>query len=287
MISIDIQGGLGNQLFMIFATLAYGIQHNVQVIFPYHTGSNNRGTYWDTLFDHLNIFTTRKPENSVDLQTFQRYPEPGFSYHSLPNFGEQNISLFGYFQSPKYFEPFQQTIYQLIHLSDKKEEIRKCHKGLFDTPTVCIHFRMGDYKQKRYYHPVMNYEYFEGALTHIMDNTNTQKVLYLCEQEDNEYVGRQILRMKSKYPGLEFVKVDDSLPDYEQLLIMSCCNHNIMSNSSFSRWGAYMNENVNKLVVYPSVWFGEYFEHSHDCKDMMDPNWVKIEARPIPWQEPL
>lgn len=287
MISIDIQGGLGNQLFMIFATLAYGIQNNIKVIFPYHTGSHNRGTYWDTLFDHLNIFTTRTPENSVDLQRFQRYAEPQFSYNPIPFFGEQNISLFGYFQSPKYFEPIQQIIFQLIHLSDKKNEIRESHKGLFDKPVVSIHFRMGDYKQKRYYHPIMNYEYFEGALTYIMEHTDTQKVLYLCEQEDNEYVGSQILRLNAKYPQLEFVKVDDSLPDYEQLLIMSCCHHNIISNSSFSWWGAYMNEEPNKMVVYPSIWFGEYFEHSHDYKDMMVPTWTKIEASPIPWQQPL
>jgi hypothetical protein len=133
----------------------------------------------------------------------------------------------------------------------------------------------------------MNYEYFEGALTYIMERTDTERVLYFCEKEDNEYVQKQMVRLKNKYQQLEFVKVDDSVPDYQQLLMISCCNHNIMSNSTFSWWGAYMNENPNKLVMYPSVWFGEYFEHSHDYKDMMDSSWVKIEANPIHWQQPL
>jgi hypothetical protein len=146
---------------------------------------------------------------------------------------------------------------------------------------------MGDYKQKRYYHPIMNYDYFETSLQHVLENGQVERVLYLCEQEDNEYVANQIKRLQEKYPQLEFTKVDDAIPDYDQLLIMACCNHNIMSNSTFSWWGAYLNENPHKIVTYPSVWFGEYFEHQHDYKDIMDATWQMIEAQPIPWQQPL
>ena len=288
MISIDIQGGLGNQLFMVFATLAYGIQNNVKVVFPYHKGSLNRGTYWDTLLSNIAMFTTLNPENQIDISSFKKYMEPTFSYHPLPNFGDDNVSLLGYFQSPRYFEEFQSIIFQLINLSLKKDEIKTKYCFLFDKKSVSMHFRMGDYKQKRYYHPIMNYEYFEGSLSHIVENKpDVERILYLCEQEDNEYVGKQIKRLHEKYPSLQFTKVDDSLPDYDQLLIMSCCDHNIMSNSTFSWWGAYMNENTDKLVCYPSVWFGEYFEHTHDYKDMMAPLWQKIDANPIHWEKPL
>jgi hypothetical protein len=173
MISIDIQGGLGNQLFMIFATFAYSIQHNVKVVFPFHNGSNNRGTYWDSLFSDLTIFTTKNPNNNVDVSSFNRFNESTFTYQPLPYFGDQNISLFGYFQSHKYFEQYKTTIYKLMHLSDRKQAIKEKHSQLFNKKTLSIHFRMGDYKQKRYYHPIMNYEYFESALTHVM---NSQEV---------------------------------------------------------------------------------------------------------------
>jgi len=283
MISIDIKGGLGNQLFMIFATLSYGIQHNVKIAFPNHKGTPNRGTYWDTLFDRLHIFT--QWNDSID--TFHRYSEPTFSYSPIPDFGNQNTFLIGYFQNPKYFESHRNEIYQLIHLYDKKRDIIERHRSLFDKKTVSIHFRMGDYKQKRYYHPIMNYGYFETSLQHVLENGQVERVLYLCEQEDNDYVGNQIKRLQEKYPQLEFTKVDDAIPDYDQLLIMACCNHNIMSNSTFSWWGAYLNKNPHKIVTYPSVWFGEYFEHQHDYKDIMDATWQMIEAQPIPWQQPL
>ena len=346
MISIDLMGGLGNQLFMLFATFAYGIQHNQKVVLPIHNGTPNRGTYWENLFSHLTMFTTMHPENQYNIHEFTQYKEPCFSYRPLPDFGHQNTLLYGYYQSPKYFEPHQKTIFQLMHLSDQIKGIRIKYSALISSneplhpseskdslhpseskdsfnqseskdslhpseskdsfnqseskdslhpseskdslQIVSMHFRLGDYKFKRYYHPIMNYEYFEEALRYTLEKRqNIKRVLYLCEKNDNDYVGRQIAKLQATFPHLEYVKVPDNVPDYDQLLIMACCQHNIMSNSTFSWWGAYMNEHSNKLVCYPSVWFGQYFEHTHDSKDMMPEDWVQIEANPIHYKQPL
>jgi hypothetical protein len=86
---------------------------------------------------------------------------------------------------------------------------------------------------------------------------------------------------------MDFVKVNSFIPDYEQMLIMACCDHNIISNSSFSWWGAYWNENPNKTVCYPSVWFGQYFEHTNNTSDMMHEEWHEIEANPKYYKDPL
>ena len=94
MISINVMGGLGNQLFMIFATLAYGIQHNVKVVFPEQNCyyDPNRPTYWDTFLPELKIFTTENPENQVSEEqrkAFVTYGEQGFGYRPFPDFGSQ------------------------------------------------------------------------------------------------------------------------------------------------------------------------------------------------------
>lgn len=297
MISINVMGGLGNQLFMIFATLAYGIQHNVKVVFPRNNCcyDPNRPTYWDTFLPELKMFTTENPENQVSEEQREAlviYKEQDFGYRPFPDFGSQDICLLGYFQSPHYFAQVQSTIYQLINLSGKKRDIQNKYPHYFagDKPIVSMHFRMGDYKSKRYYHPVMNFEYFEGALAHIVTNISSSvdlRVLYFCEREDNDFVGGHIRRLQSLHPTVEFQKVDDQIPDYEQLMIMSCCSHNIMANSTFSWWGAYLNDNPGKIVCYPSVWFGEYYEHTHNFNDMMLSEWAKITAKPVPWNEPL
>jgi hypothetical protein len=288
MISINIQGGLGNQLFMVFATFAYSIQYNSRVIFPYHQGDRKRVTYWDNFFNAIDKYTTRHPDNQIEVNSFENFNEPTFMYRALPDFGDKHILLQGYYQSHKYFEAYKNEIYQIIELPDKKQNICNTHSQLFDKPNACIHFRLGDYKYVRYYHPVMNYEYYEAAIAHVFEKKpEIQRILYLCEKEDNEYVESQIKKLEAKFPSLEFVKVDDSLPDYDQLLIMSCCDHNIMANSTFSWWGAYLNDNPDKIVCYPSVWFGQYYEHTHDFSNMMADDWVKIVSSPVHYKTPL
>lgn len=294
MISIEIIGGLGNQLFMIFATLAYGIQHNVKVVFPndncYH--EKTRPAYWNTFLPELKLFTTENPDNVSEQQraSFAIYREQSFYFQPFPDFGDQNVCLSGYFQSPLYFAECQSTIYKIIRLSDKKRDIKNRHSPYFteNKPTISIHFRMGDYKTKQLHHPIMNYEYFERALHHIVtkdSSVNEGRVLYFCEQEDNAFVTAHIHRLQANHPAIEFQKVDDQIPDYDQLLIMSCCSHNIMANSTFSWWGAYLNENPRKIVCYPSIWFGPGYTHNHF--GMMPLEWVKIEANLVPWSKPL
>lgn len=295
MISIRVQGGLGNQLFMIFATVAYGMKHNLQTVFEYYYNIAARHTYWETFLDGFKMFTTANPENKLtndDISRFTVYMEPGFLYKQLPDFGGNNIYIIGYLQSFRYFESYKSQLYSIMQLNDKKEAVLKKYSQYFDNnkTLISIHFRMGDYKEKRYYHPIMNYEYFESSLDYIMTTRREEKevrVLYFCEQEDNEYVQSKIALMNIKYPTLEFMKVDDTIEDYDQLMIMSNCNHNIMSNSTYSWWGSYFNEYESKIVCYPSKWFGEYYEHTHDHKDMMPESWVKIQSDPIPWDKPL
>ena len=251
MISVNNMGGLGNQLFMIFATLAHSVQYNVKPVFPVKNGSK-RGTYWDNFFSDFAYLTV---ENS-EIENFTKYQEPNFTYSTIPDFGEQHTVLNGNFQSYKYFESVQSTLFDMLHLSDKKVEIFQKYFSYFsDKKTVCMHFRLGDYKHKRYYHPIMNYEYFENALRKVIDMNpdmeNTGRVLYLWEkEEDNEYVEGQAQRLQETFPNMEFVKINNTIPDYEQMLIMACCDHNIMSNSSFSWWGASINSyiNINEIM---------------------------------------
>ena len=66
----------------------------------------------------------------------------------------------------------------------------------------------------------------------------------------------------------------DTLDDWQQMLLMSCCHHNIIANSSFSWWAAYLNSNKDKIVCYPSVWFGP--SANNNTKDLCPSDWTKI-----------
>jgi hypothetical protein len=291
MISINIIGGFGNQLFQIFASMAYSIKYNTPVIYPYNNEMGYRHYYWDTFFQDILGYTTK--ENQItesDINQFLTFKELDFTFHSLPIFDVSTL-LLGFYQSYKYFQDVQTIIYNKIRLQEKKDAVQQKYPELFiESPkeTVGIHFRLGDYKAKRYYHPIMNYEYFEKSFDYILNKrSNISRVLFVCESEDNTYVTSKIELLQKKYPEIEYIKVPDSIPDYEQVLILSLTNHNIISNSTFSWWGAYFNESPEKIVCYPSVWFGEYFEHTHDLHDLIPSDWIKIESNPIPWDQPL
>jgi len=303
MIACNIMGGLGNQLFQIFASMAYALENNVKLVFPYEYKILARHTYWETFLNELKFFTTKNENNLVsnyDISLFPRYVEPSPRYTSIPKFGSSNVFLSGYFQSYKYFHSVRSTLFKMIRLDKKKEMVKQKYSHLFfeggttddatETDYIAIHFRMGDYKKLRHYHPVMNYEYYHDALTYIMENkpkTSKTRALYFCESEDNEYVAGKIGKLHSTFPDIEFGKVDDTIEDYEQVLIMSCLTHYIIPNSTFSWWGAYFNESNDKIVCYPSVWFGEAYEHTHDSSDLIPPEWVKIKCEPVHWSQPL
>jgi hypothetical protein len=141
-----------------------------------------------------------------------------------------------------------------------------------------MHFRLGDYKEKQDYHPLMPYEYYDNAMLNLLLRsclTSPHRILYFCEKEDNDIVSQIIIKLQRKYVAFEFVKVDDSIEDWRQLLIMSCCNHNIIANSSFSWWAGYFNQNNNKIICYPELWFGP--KANNNTGDMFPLSWNCIE----------
>jgi hypothetical protein len=103
------------------------------------------------------------------------------------------------------------------------------------------------------------------------------RVLYFCEEPDNEIVLKMIHKLQQKYDEIEFIKVDDTIVDWKQMMIMSCCNHNIIANSSFSWWGAYFNQTIDKIVCYPSKWFGPNLSENN-TNDMFPDLWHKIDC---------
>ena len=142
--------------------------------------------------------------------------------------------------------------------------------------TVSMHFRIGDYKKLQDYHPLATYEYYERALRFIqnMKKDINFDILYFCEDVDIEDVLLIINKLVIQFPSYKFIRGEKTLEDWEQMLLMSCCRHNIIANSSFSWWSAYFNSYPDKIVCYPSIWFGT--KTINDISDLCPPEWNKI-----------
>lgn len=267
--TVELGGGLGNQLFQLFALLSYGLTNNLNICIPdIEPVKKDRPFYWNTLLQGLKPYLYK-----LDLSSFSRYSDPAFSYNPIPT-SITPIKLNGYFQSYKYFQNNSEQIIKLLDIEKIKENYKSEYK--FDN-LISLHFRLGDYLQLQDYHFVLPKNYYVDALNEmIKDLDGNWEVLYFCEENDKETVNNIINDIfKEINKPLSFKKIDAKYTDWESIIIMSLCKHHIIANSSFSWWGAYFNTSINKKVYYPSVWFGPVYKNL-DTKDMCPKKWNKI-----------
>tara|TARA_A100001015_G_C14964611_1_gene702368 strand:- start:324 stop:1154 length:831 start_codon:yes stop_codon:yes gene_type:complete len=252
-ITCELMGGLGNQLFQIFTTISYALENKINFFFPNYKGMkgidglSERNAYWDNLF--FNLRPHIKDINGGVLVKERK----SHTYSKLPApIRNTTIVLFGYFQSLKYFSNKKDDIVNLIGFS-------KYQKKIGEINAVSLHFRIGDYKVNSKIHPILSVDYYKKALESIILNTEKKDwiVKYCYEEQDEMNVSEKIEYLKKQFPDLVFEKVDNKLKDWQQMLYMSCCKHNIIANSTFSWWAAYLNKNNDKIVCYPETWFGK------------------------------
>jgi hypothetical protein len=272
-------GGLGNQIFQIFATIAYAIKsrNKFQFLAQETLGGGSctlRYTFWNTFFSSLKPFLIHSlpPVNVVR--------ENGFTFQELPInlLTDTNVLIYGYFQSEKYFKDQFEMICRLIGLEKLKQSVLDTLSLNKDdlNNTISMHFRLGDYKKLADFHPIATPKYYENALNHFNNKfpeTNFS-ILYFCEDADINDVQITIKNLENIFPNYKFTRGTNTLSDWQQMLYMSLCRHNIIANSSFSWWGAYFNANANKIVCYPSVWFGQ--TANIDTRDLCPSEWIKM-----------
>lgn len=273
-------GGLGNQLFQIYFVLSYAIKNNLLhfVRFPKELPEwDKRNTYWNTIFKSISNITL----DNKELSHIQIYNEGVFHYNEF-NYIINNINFHGYFQSYKYFENYKKNIYKLMDVTNLKEECSNKYNDYISD--LSIHFRIGDYIKHEGYHPILPLDYYKKALTYLFSkNIVINSITVFFEEENNEEIDIYITELKNHISFtikndsqiVNLKKINTNIPDWEQLLIMSCCKNNIIANSSFSWWAAYLNFNESKKVCYPSKWFGDKLSN-HDLKDLFPISWSKI-----------
>ena len=281
--SCKLQGGLGNQLFQIFTTIAYSLEHSKPFFFlnihQLTTGINGetiRYTYWKTFLSALQPFLKR----IEDVPKLICIKERSFSYEKLYENFEKTYGtlLVGYFQSPKYFDKYKNIICRMIKLDVKKMIVKtKANIDFVNNSHISMHFRLGDYKKYPLVYPILNKQYYTNSISYILDQvTNKPKqVLYFCEEGDLDDVTKIISGLQTLFPYLNFVRANPLLEDWEQLLLMSLCQYNIIANSTFSWWGAYLNDNINKIVCYSDKWFKP--ETNKDISDLFPEDWIRID----------
>mgnify|MGYP001562168640 CR=1 FL=1 len=248
MISSKLAGGLGNYLFQIGAgyTLAKNNNSDFSVDFSsairIHKDIN---TYKDNIL--------RKIKNKV-VECQYRYTEPNFTYSKIPH--KSSLLLSGYFQSEKYLN--RDLILDLYSIDSKSYDHIKSKYLDIDT-SISLHVRRGDYLDKLDRHPPTELSYCQDAVDYFGSNYN----FYVMSDD--------IKWCKENLKGDNFFFIDGE-PDHIDLWLMSLCEHNIITNSTFSWWGSWLNKNKDKKVIAPKQWFG--ISKHLNSKDLYCDNWT-------------
>ena len=243
-----LAGGLGNMMFQIAASHGLSKKHNLEVVSDLnHVGTlhGHPSTYKDNLFRNLKIL-------SSPLNTFKNIKCEPIDFSHQPNLqippGE-NIKLSGDLQSYKYFDHCKDEVIKMFKNPNYKEK-----KGY-----VSMHVRRGDYVNLSEYHYNLNIDYYKNAIDYF------KGYKFLVFSDDIEWC-------KENFKGKDFTFIQNN-NDFEDLYQMSECEHNVIANSTFSWWGAYLNPNKNKIVVYPNKWFGSKYS-DWTTIDLFPDNWV-------------
>lgn len=247
MISCKLQGGLGNYLFQIAAM--YSLSDNVG--FDIQNATQVHGNIKKYL---TNILRKINP-NIKELQ--YQYDEPSFTYQPLPI--NDGILFNGYFQSEKYLN--REKILDLYSIDEDSFNYIKSKYSNILTNSISVHVRRGDYLIKQDRHPIQNINYYNKALAEFTECDNI-----LVFSDDIKWC-------KENFIGNKFTFIEGEA-DYIDLWLMSLCKHNIIANSSFSWWGAWLNQNSNKKIIAPKIWFGS--NKKLNTKDLIPQKWIQI-----------
>jgi len=257
-------GNLGNTLFQYCTLLGVGKQLNYTVKIP------NNPTYYEDSYENYNysIFDgfdiTTNILESTDIIS-HNYVYSGHIFNGDIFNIEDNTNIHGYFQCEKYFNFCREYILEKLQFkSTITREGNELFKNLDILPeeTTSIHIRRGDYLKKTKFHPIQPVEYFKTAISKVKNKN------YLFFSDDIEWC-KQVY---GKNPNVYFSVNNNPFVD---MYAMSKCKDNIIVNSSFSWWGAWLNKNQNKKVIAPKNWFGEAgIKRGYNSKDIIPQDWI-------------
>jgi len=265
-ITTNHRGGLGNVMFKLAATVSAAIDNNVDYLFSNEFIRNSDiihacDGYPDYRIHYQGILRNFQFLDKLPTP-YLIHTEPGHEYNPIPYQKGTNLLLDGFFQSEKYFINNKETIINLFKITDYIEsQIKEAIPDINDF--ISIHVRRGDYLNSPEHHPIQTREYYQKAVEEVgIDNK------FLIFSDDLE-------GCKDVFDFIPVKHFYTTGVDWLDFYTMSLCKDNIIGNSTFSWWAAYLNLNPNKKVVAPTKWFGPAYAYLN-VSDLIPDNWIKI-----------
>lgn len=255
-------GQLGNQFFIIAATMNVALENGAVAYFPDFISEETDSTFrLKENYKHVfSRFNAALPEGDIAYC----YVEPNFTHCAIPFYPDMQMR--GWYQSEKYFKKHKAEILRLFAPSEEVEGyLHAKYADIIDHPnTVSVHVRSylkEDPQQKVYI--TLGMDYYTAAMAKF-----PKDALFVIFSPDIEGCKEKFSHLGRRVRFIEGEK------HYHDLYLMSKCKHHIIANSSFSWWGAYLNGRLGKRVIAPGMWFSPCY--LHDERDLIPAEWTRI-----------
>jgi len=295
MVMVKLIGGLGNQMFQYAAARRLAEFHNTVLKlditeledrlhkenFTYRSYSLNVFHIKENIAQPDEIISFKKLQRGILSKIVNKIKQK-FDIHLLIrekhfHFDEKilhasnNSYLDGYWQSEQYFKDIEDIIRQefIVKLEPDKKN-RQLIKYIQQHNAVSIHVRRGDYisnPSRRKKHLTCDIEYYHRAVKTIVEKVAHPH--FIVFSDDPEWTQNNL---KLDFPAI-YITHNQNEKAYEDLRLMSLCKHNIISNSSFSWWGAWISANKDKIVITPKKWFNDA---SMNTQDLIPEKWIRL-----------
>jgi len=196
--------------------------------------------------------------------------EPHFNFWSKLNQINSPAYMMGYWQSALYFLGYDSQIRRdFSFLSPLEGRNAELAIDMGASKSVSLHIRRGDYlthKPTRKIMHVCTLDYYRDAVNWL--SSQVAAPVFYVFSDDMEWVRRHI----DFLPNFVLVDSNRNADSYRDMQLMSACKHHIIANSSFSWWGAWLNPNIEKIVIAPKKWFCNGF----DDTDLIPSKWIRL-----------
>ena len=286
MIIIKIMGGLGNQMFQ-YALARSLIERgkDVKLDVSYYDHIPTKDTYRALETDKFIYKIPKASKREIKLYNniIQKIMNKINMYIRLfpqikiieekKDFCEEvfecdNKYLIGYWQNENYFKDIKLKLIQDFGLAPQNAELAQRLQK--EKNSVSLHIRAGDYLNQYNYHEFGNIctqEYYEKACNYIENQIRTKIKVYVFTN-DAQWAEKNI---KLKRDGVKYIDWNEKEDSRVDLYLMSLCHHNIIANSSYSWWAAWLNMNQGRIVVAPFKW-----SNNSRYEDVYCADWVKV-----------
>jgi hypothetical protein len=273
MVIVKLYGGLGNQLLQYAIGRRISVDNNVRLKLDASTGFQNDFYKRKYSLSHFNILENFASPEEIAASTHIREKH----FHFDPDIFSQpnDIYLDGYWQSEKYFESIKEIIRKEFSVKQPLKSINlRIANEMAGTNSVCVHFRrlhgISDGKvdaRAVNMHGAASLDYYYRCVEQLTQTVKNPH--FFIVSDDPEWVRDNL---KLPYPTT-LIDHNGADKDYEDLRLMSLCKHDIIANSTFSWWGAWLNPEKDKIVFVPERWFNT---DEHDTKDLIPDEWIRI-----------